>query len=72
MQITYDVQKDLLYVRLDDQKQAVLNRRVSEDVVLDIGDGDRIVGFEILDASKHVRLEALLPVTYHVASKVTA
>ncbi len=29
MQILYDVQKDLLYIRLDDQKQAVINRLAS-------------------------------------------
>ncbi len=70
MQILYDVKKDLLYVRLDDQKQAVINRRLFEDVVLDIGEGDRIVGIEILDASKHLRLERLLPVQYQVAPEV--
>ncbi len=72
MQILYDVKKDLLYVRLDDQKQAVINRRLSEDVVLDIGEGDRIVGIEIMDASKHLRLERLLPVEYQVTSGVMA
>jgi uncharacterized protein YuzE len=34
--------------------------------VLDIGEGERIVGIEILDASKHVTLERLLPVKYEV------
>jgi uncharacterized protein YuzE len=67
MQILYDVKADLLYIRLDDRKQAVINRRLSEDIVLDIGEGDRIVGIEILDASKHLNLERLLPVKYEVA-----
>jgi uncharacterized protein YuzE len=44
MQILYDVKKDLLYIRLDDQKQTVTNKRLSEDIVLDMGEGDRIVG----------------------------
>ena len=51
MNIVYDDKTDLLYIRLDDRKQEVINRRVSEDVVLDIGDGDRIVGIESIDAS---------------------
>ena len=38
-----------------------------EDIVLDIGEGDRIIGIEILDASKHVLLERLLPVKYELA-----
>jgi uncharacterized protein YuzE len=66
VQILYDVGKDLLYIRLDDQKQTVINRRVSEDMVLDMGEEDRIVGIEILDASKHLSLERLLPVQYQI------
>ena len=64
MNISYNDRTDLLYIRLDDRKQEVVNRRVSEDIVLDMGEGDRIVGIEILDASKHITLERLLPVRY--------
>jgi uncharacterized protein YuzE len=64
MQILYDAKKDLLYLRLDDRKQEVVNKRVSEDIVLDIGEGERIVGIEFLDASKRLNLERLLPVKY--------
>ena len=39
-------------------------------MVLDIGKGDRIMGIEILDASKHVTLERLLPVKYEVSEVV--
>ena len=62
MQIHYDAKTDLLYLRLDDRKQKTLNRRVSEDIVLDLGEDDRIVGIEILDASKRLNLQNLLPV----------
>ncbi len=64
MQIMYDAGNDLLYLRLDDRQQPVMNERVSEDIVLDIGEGGRIVGIEILDASHRVNLERLLPVEY--------
>ncbi|MBI3536458.1 MAG: DUF2283 domain-containing protein [Chloroflexi bacterium] len=64
MQITYNVKTDLLYLRLDERKQDVLNKRLSDDVVLDIGEGDRIIGIEILDASKHLDVQALMPVKY--------
>jgi uncharacterized protein YuzE len=70
MKILYDVENDLLYLRLDDQQQTVVNRRLTEAIVLDIGEGDRIVGIEILDASKHLRLEKLLPVKYQVVPEV--
>jgi uncharacterized protein YuzE len=65
VQILYNVKTDLLYIRLDDQKQPVINKRVSEDIVLDIGEGDKIVGIEILDASQHLSLEScLLPTSF--------
>ncbi len=64
MQITYNSKSDLLYIRLDERKQAVVNRRLDDDVVLDIGRNERIVGIEILDASKHLDLKKLLPVKY--------
>lgn len=67
MHVLYNDRSDLLYIRLDDTKQDVINRRVSDDVVLDIGEGDRIIGIEILDASKHVTLERLLPVKYEIS-----
>jgi uncharacterized protein YuzE len=68
MQVLYDDKSDLLYIRFDDRKQEVINKRVSEDVVLDLGDGDRIIGIEIMDASKHIRLEQLLPVEYQLSN----
>ena len=62
MKIHYDSSADLLYLRFDDRKQDVVNKRVSEDIVLDIGEGGKIVGIEILAASAHVDLGKLLPV----------
>jgi len=66
MRVYYDDTRDLLYLRLDDRKHDVVNRRISEDVILDIGEDDRIIGIEILDASKHVTLEKLFPVEYQI------
>lgn len=67
MNIIYNDKIDLLYIRFDHRKQNVINRRVSEDIVLDIGENDRIVGIEILDASRHLALDRLLPVKYEVS-----
>jgi uncharacterized protein YuzE len=70
MQILYNVKTDLLYFRLDDRRQEVINKRVSEDIVLDLGEDNRIIGIEILDASKHLNLKNLLPVTYQTSEAV--
>lgn len=66
MNIIYNDKTDLLYIRLDDRKQDLVNRQISENVVMDIGEDERIVGIEILDASKSVSLEKLLPVKYEL------
>jgi uncharacterized protein YuzE len=62
MQILYNTKTNVLYLSLDDRKQQLINQRVDEDIVLDVGDDNRIVGVEILDASKRLHLESLLPV----------
>ena len=66
MNITYNNKTDLLCIRFDDKTQDVINKRISEDIVLDMGENDRIVGIEIMDASRHILLEKLLPVKYEV------
>ena len=67
MEIRYNAKADLVYLRLDERKQDVINRRSTDDIVLDIGADDRIVGIEIMDASKHLNLADLLPVKYQVS-----
>lgn len=66
MTIHYNSQTDLLYIRLDNTLQDVQNRQVSDDIVLDIGADDIIVGIEILDASTKVNLNELLPMNFDV------
>jgi len=68
MEILYNSKTDLLYLRLDNQKQQVINKRISEDIVLDVGEDDMIVGIEIIDASKHLNLERLLPVKNEISA----
>ena len=57
MVINYDSKTDLLYIRIDKRKNTVINKRITDDVVLDLGENDSIVGIEIMDASKHLHLE---------------
>lgn len=62
MKIHYDSKTDMLYLRFDERRQEVVNKRISDEIVLDIGEGDKIVGIEILDASRQIDLQRLLPV----------
>lgn len=66
MNISYNDKMDLLYIRLDDRTQDIINERLNEDIVLDIGENKKIVGIEILNASHHVNLEKLLPINYKI------
>jgi uncharacterized protein YuzE len=53
---------------LDERTQQVVNQRLSDDIVLDVGENDKIVGIEILDASKRLNLAGLLPVKYNLVA----
>jgi len=72
MLVEYNTKTDLLYIRLDDRPQDVMNRPVSDDIVLDIGAEDHIVGIEILDASRRVNLQQLLPVVCRVSPEAAS
>ncbi len=67
MIIHYDSKTDLLYLRIESSTQNVINKRVSEEMVLDIGEDEKIIGIEIMDASKHINLEKLMSVEYSKA-----
>jgi len=69
MRIYYYDKNDLLYIRFDGKEQKVINQRITENMVLDIGKVDKIVGVEIFDASQIINLAKILPVEYHLPHK---
>ena len=69
MKIYYDGKADLLYIRFDEGKHQIVNKRVTEDIVLDIEEDDKIIGIEILDASKHINLSKVLPIEYKLLQR---
>jgi uncharacterized protein YuzE len=64
MTITYHRKTDLLYICLDPDAKQVINKDISQNVVLELGEDDRIVGIEILDASKRIDLARVLSLQY--------
>ena len=64
MNVSYNDKTDCLYIRMDSRKQTLENLRVTDDVVFDIGKDGKIVGIEILDASKVINISQLLPIEY--------
>ena len=54
MRISYDKEVDALYIRLVEGKQECRTLRLSDEVALNIGPGEQLVGIEILDARQIV------------------
>ena len=52
MRISYDAEVDALYIRLVEGPQECRTVRLSEEVALDLGPGERLVGIEVLEASR--------------------
>ena len=50
MKISYDPKIDALYIRLIEGKHECRTVRLSEEVALNIGEGEKLVGIEVLDA----------------------
>ena len=64
MTITYHRKSDLLYIALDERATQVRNEDLGDDVHLELGEGECIVGIEILRASKRVDLAGLVSLKY--------
>jgi uncharacterized protein YuzE len=60
MKTTYDAETDALYVRFADSPVAE-SEEVADGVVLDFDIAGKIVGFEFLEARKHLTAGAKLP-----------
>jgi uncharacterized protein YuzE len=50
MRITYDPEIDALYIRLIEGEHECRTVRLNEEIALNIGEGERLVGIEVLDA----------------------
>lgn len=60
MRITYDSEVDALYIRLLEGEHQCRTLRLTDEISLNIGEGETLVGIEILDA-KEVLGEGRLP-----------
>lgn len=52
MKISYDPEVDALYIRLIEGKHECRTVRLSEEVALNIGADEKLIGIEILDAKQ--------------------
>jgi len=61
MKIKYDPKVDAIYVSFKKSHEEVTTMRITEDIAIDFGNKEEIVGIEILDASKHLELSPQHP-----------
>jgi uncharacterized protein YuzE len=52
MRISYDPEIDALYIRLVEGPQECRTLRLSDEIALNLGPGETLVGIEILDAKE--------------------
>jgi len=63
MKISYDSEIDALYIRLIEGKHECRTVRLNEEIALNIGPGETLVGIEIIDAKEVLGKGVLPPVT---------
>lgn len=54
MRITYDRETDALYIYLVESEEHCKTIRLTEDVALDFGRAEKLIGIEILDAKENL------------------
>jgi len=54
MTITYDPDVDAAYIRFVDGEHQCTTVRISEEVAVNIAPGGKVVGIEVLDASRNL------------------
>jgi uncharacterized protein YuzE len=52
MRITYDTETDALYIRLLEGERQCRTLRLTDEISLNIGEGEMLVGIEVLDATE--------------------
>jgi len=57
MKITYDKSVDAMYIKLNDEASYQSSKKITDDVMIDYSKDGKVVGVEILAASKN----AILP-----------
>ena len=52
MRIDYDTESDAMYIRLVEGSFELRTVRLTDDINLDMGPGEKLIGIEILDARR--------------------
>ncbi|MBI4337260.1 MAG: DUF2283 domain-containing protein [Chloroflexi bacterium] len=61
MKITYDPSVDAVYISFKKGPTQVTTIHLTEDIAIDLGPGEEVVGIEVLEASKHLSIDRERP-----------
>lgn len=61
MKITYDPEADAAYFYISEKTEPPDTRQIDEDIYLDFDEANRLVGVEVLAASRRLDINRLLP-----------
>ena len=70
MHITYDLKADALYIKFQEGK-FLRNREMAEGIILDIGEGDALLGLEVLEASSRFSIQDICKVAIEMPLHLT-
>ncbi len=59
MKITYDKKVDAMYIELNNKATYHKSHKITDDVLVDYAKDGKIIGVEVLDASKNIVLPQL-------------
>ena len=72
MKITYDQAADAMYIKLNEKLAYESSKKISEDVLIDYSKDGKVIGLEVLSASKNALLSlhnASVPVEFSAVTK---
>jgi uncharacterized protein YuzE len=61
MKLRYDPEVDALYISFKQELAQMITIRLNEDVAVDLGLGEEVVGIEVLDASERLNIDRKVP-----------
>ena len=61
MKVSYDPKVDAAYISFKKGPMQVTTIRLTEDIAIDFGPNEEIVGIEVLDASEHLEIQKDAP-----------
>jgi uncharacterized protein YuzE len=61
MKITYDPEVDAAYISFKKGPTQVTTIHITEDIAIDLGPGEEVVGIEVLAASRHLGISKERP-----------